>query len=88
VNGGLLAEELEGEVARANEEWKQIDRELLRNAGLSGAGLLTAAPLIGSGQGTFLAAAVALAGAATLGSAAWQRRGFPDKFPAAFFLRL
>lgn len=87
INGKLMAEELQSEVAKANEEWKQIDRELLKYAGGAGAGLLTSMPMIGSGQGVFLAAASVIAGAAAIGAATWQRQGFKDKFPAAFFLR-
>ena len=88
VNGKLLAEELQGEVKRANEEWKQIDRDLMKYAGASAAGLITSMPMIGAGQGAFLAAAAVVAGGAALASSTWQRRGFEDKFPAAFFLRL
>lgn len=88
VNGKLLAEELQSEVCKADEEWKQIDRELLKYGGAAGAGLITSMPIIGSGQGAFLAAASIVAGAAAVGASAWQRHGFEDKFPAAFFLRL
>jgi hypothetical protein len=88
VNGMLLAEELQSEVNKADDEWKQIDRELLKYTGAAGAGLITSIPMIGSGQGAFLAAASVVAGAAAVGASAWQRRGFEDKFPAAFFLRL
>lgn len=88
VNGQLFAEELQSEIRKAEDEWAQIDRDLLKNGGGIGAGLATAATLIGSGQGEFLAAATLLAGIPLLAASAWQRRGFPDKFPAAFFLRL
>ena len=88
VNAKLLAEELQGEVQKADEEWTQIDRELIKYAGAASAGLIVSAPMIGSGQGAFLAAASAVAGAAAVGASVWQRHGFEDKFPAAFFLRL
>lgn len=88
VNGVLLADELAAEVAKARAEWDKIDQELLRTAGATGAGLLAAGPMIGSGQGLFLAGAAVLAGGATLVATARQRRRFPDQFPAAFFLRL
>ena len=88
VNGKLLAEELQSEVNKADDEWKQIDRELLKYTGAAGAGLITSMPMIGSGQGAFLAAASVVAGSAAVGASAWQRHGFEDKFPAAFFLRL
>lgn len=87
VNGRLLAEELQSEVQKADEEWKQIDRELLKYVGAAGAGLITSMPIIGSGQGIFVAAAAVLAGGAAVGVSAWQHYGFEDKFPAAFFLR-
>lgn len=88
VNGQLFAEELQSEIRKAEDEWAQIDRDLLKNAGSIGAGLATAATLVGSGQGEFLAAATLLAGVPLLTATAWQRRGFPKKFPAAFYLRL
>lgn len=84
----LFADELKSEIVKAEDEWSQIDRELLKNAGGIGAGLATAATMIGSGQGEFLAAATLVAGLPLLASSAWQRRGFPKKFPAAFFLKL
>lgn len=88
VNGKLFAEELQSEIRKAEDEWSQIDRDLLKNGGGIGAGLATAATLIGSGQGEFLAAAALIGGIPLLAASAWQRRGFADKFPAAFFLRL
>lgn len=88
VNGKLLAEELQSEVQKAGEEWKQIDRDLMKNTGAASAGLILSAPMIGSGQGVFLAAASVVAGVTAIGASAWQRHGFEDKFPAAFFLRL
>lgn len=88
VNGQLLAEELATEIAKADDEWKQIDRDLLRNAGSIGAGIATAATMFGSGQGGFVAAAAVIGGLPLLAASAWQRRGFARRFPAAFFLRL
>jgi len=89
VNGRLLADELAAELAKARAEWDQIDQDLLKTsvAG-TGAGLLAAGPLIGSGHGMFLAAAALVGGGATLAAAAWRRGRFSDQFPAAFFLRL
>lgn len=88
VNAVLLADELQAEVRRANEEWKQIDRELIKYAGAVGSSLAAAGTLIGTGAGEFLAAGAVLGGLPLLAATAWQRRGFQDKFPAAFFLRL
>lgn len=88
VNGQLFAEELQSEIRKAEDEWRQIDRDLLKIAGGSGAGLVVSAPMIGTGQGIFFAAAAAIAGLSALAASAWQRQGFPTKYPAAFFLRL
>ena len=89
VNGSLLADELEAQVAIAKTEWDKIDEDLLKTAvGGTGAGLLAAGPLIESGHGLFLAAASLVGGAATLAASALRRHRFPDQFPAAFFLRL
>ena len=88
VNAQLFADELSMEVRKAEEEWKQIVRDLLKNGGAIGAGLAAAVPMIGSGQGEFLAAAALIGGLPLLAASAWKRHGFADKFPAAFFLRL
>lgn len=88
INGQLLADELQGEVRIAEEEWAQIDRDLLKNGGAIGAGLAAAATLVGSGQGAFVAAATLIAGVPLLAASTWERHGFESKFPAAFFLRL
>lgn len=88
VNGQLFAEELQAEIRKADEEWNQIDRELLKNSGGIGAGLATAATLVGTGQGEFFAAATLIGGIPLLAASVLQRHGFPKKFPAAFYLRL
>lgn len=85
----ILADELEAEVALAQEEWKQIDRDLIKWAGGEvAAGLLAGGPLIASGHAGFLAAAIAVAGATNLITSTLKRKGFPDKLPAAFFMDL
>ena len=84
-----LTDELEAQVAEAEEEWKQIDRDLLKWAGAEAAtALLAGESLIASGHAGFLAAAVVVAASATLGSATLKRKGFPNRFPAAFFMDL
>lgn len=88
-NVQLLTDALEGEVAAAEEEWKQIDRDLLKwFGGESAATLLAAGPLISSGHAGFLGAAFVTASTTTLISAALKRKGFKDKLPAAFFMDL
>lgn len=88
-NVKLLADELEANVNEAKSEWKQIDRDLIKwLGGEAAAGMLAGGPLIASGHGEFLAAAFATAGATTLISTALKRKGFPDKYPAAFFMNL
>jgi len=88
-NAQHLADELEATVRTAEEEWKQIDRDLIKwLGGETAATLLSAGPLIASGQAGFLAAAAVVAGAATLTASYLQRRGFQDKYPAAFFMKL
>ena len=89
VNARLLADELVAEVEKAKAEWDKIDEELVKMAlGSTGAGLLAAGPLIGSGNGLFLAAAAILAGGASIAMTTRRRGRFQDQFPAAFFLRL
>ncbi len=89
ANAKLLAGELNEEIIKAEEEWKQIDRNLLKWFGAElGAGLLAAGPLIASGYGTFLAAAIATSGIVNLGVTQSERKSFKNKYPAAFFLKL
>lgn len=89
ANSLRLAEELEEQVRLAEIEWKQIDKDLIKMLGTElTAGILAAGPLIASGQGQFVAAAALAAGTFTLGSTVAKRRIFPDKFPAAFFMKL
>lgn len=89
ANAKLLAEELNEEIIKAEEEWKQIDLNLIKWFGAElGTGLLAAGPLIASGYGTFLAAAVATSGIITLGVKQSERKSFKNKYPAAFFLKL
>jgi hypothetical protein len=51
-------------------------------------GLLAAGPLIAAGHAYFLADAVGVAGVGPIINSARQRRSFPDRFPAAFFMRI
>lgn len=89
TNATHLAEELGEQIRIAEEEWKQIDRDIMKLVGGElTAGLLAAGPLIAAGHGAFLAAAAAAAGTFTLGSALTKRAGFCDKYPAAFFMKL
>jgi len=89
INAKNLADELIDEIKKAEVEWKKIDQELLKWFGVEfSAGLLSAGPLIASGYGAFLAAAIVIAGATKLGTTQWERKSFQDKFPAAFFMKL
>ncbi len=89
ANAKLLAEELNEEIIKAEEEWKQIDRNLLKWIGAElGSGIAAAGPMIASGYGQFLAAAIATAGTINLGVTQSERKSFKSKYPAAFFLKL
>jgi hypothetical protein len=88
-NAILLAEELTGRIQDAEQEWKEIDRDLLKIVGGTAVGgLLAAGPLIAAGHAGFLAAAVGVAGAVPLMNSTLKRRSFPDRFPAAFFMKV
>ena len=88
-NAILLAEELTEQIRAAEQEWKEIDRDLLKIVGGTAVGgLLAAGPLIAAGHAAFLAAAVGVAGAVPLVSSTLKRRSFPDRFPAAFFMKV
>jgi SEC-C motif len=89
ANSRLLTEELRQEIARAEVEWDQIDRDLIKIVGKElFAGLLAAGPLIASGHGLFVGAAAAAIGSATLAYSIGKRRSFEDRFPAAFFMKI
>jgi hypothetical protein len=87
-NARLFADELTEQVREAEEEWKDIKRDLLILSGDAAAGLITAGPLISSGHAMILAAAVAAVGIPATTTFVSRRRGFPEKFPAAFFMNL
>lgn len=89
ANAILLAEELTDETQKAQEEWKKIDQELIKVVKTEAVGgLLAAGPLIVAGHGLFLAAAAVVAGVGTLVGSTLKRRSFPDRFPAAFFMKI
>ncbi len=88
-NAILLAEELTGRIQDAEKEWKEIDKDLFKMVGGTAVGgLLAAGPLIANGHAAFLAAAVGVAGAVPLINSTLKRRSFPDRFPAAFFMKI
>lgn len=88
-NALLLAEELGQRIREAEQEWEQIDRDLLKIVGtVAVGGLLAAGPLIAAGHAYFLAAAAGVAGLGPVFNSTLQRRSFPDRFPAAFFMKV
>jgi hypothetical protein len=84
ANAVNLSAELRDEVAKANDEWKKIDRDLLKWLGGSGAALVT------SGVVGFVPAATAAAitGVTGLIHSSIRRSTFRDRYPAGFFLGL
>jgi rubrerythrin len=89
ANAIHLGEELAEQIRAAEVEWKKIDADLLKIVGPAAVGgLLAAGPLIANGHAYFLAAAAAIAGAVPLVSSTIQRRSFPDRFPASFFMKV
>lgn len=89
ANAIHLGEELAEQIRKAELEWKKIDADLVKVVGkAAAAGLLAAGPLIAAGHAYFLAAASAVAGAVPVIGSTIQRRSFPDRFPAAFFMKV
>jgi len=89
TNSLLLAEELAERIRQAEIEWKQIDADLLKMIGNEvKVGALAAGPLIANGHASFLAAAGVAAAAGALADSFIKRRRFPDRFPAAFFMKI
>ena len=89
VNAEILGRELGEQVRKAEVEWNEINRDLVKiiGAGTTTA-LLAAGPLIAFGHGEFLAAAAAVSGGTTLISHKMKKRSFPNRFPAAFFMNI
>jgi hypothetical protein len=89
ANAIALADELHEKVREAEDEWRKIDTDLLKmlSAGVT-ASALSAGPLVTSGHASFLAAAVAITGGTGLTWSTMRRRGFANRFPAAFFMDL
>ena len=81
-----FADELEHEVALAEDEWRQIDRKLMKWFGTEAAASLALAPQIGLANVSWLAASLAVAGVANLAESRSERRSLPHKMPGAFFL--
>lgn len=66
-----------------------IDDELLKiSVPAAAGGLFAAGPLIAAGHAYFFSAALATAGLAPLLSSTRKRRAFPDRYPAAFFMKV
>lgn len=85
----ILSEQLLEEVAKADDEWKKIDEDLLKIIRTETmTGLLAAGPLITSGYAGFVAAAATVAGGTALIMSTQRRKRFPKKFPAAFFMKI
>lgn len=89
ANAVLLAEELGQRVRDAEQEWKKIDDEVLSfSVPVAATGLFAAGPMIAAGHAYFLAAAIAAAGLGPLVNSTRKRGSFPDRFPAAFFMKV
>jgi hypothetical protein len=84
VNAVNFSAELRDEVAKANEEWRKIDEDLLKWIGLAGA------ELVASGIVGFVpaAAGAAVTGITGLIRASLKRDTFKDRYPAGFFIGL
>jgi hypothetical protein len=83
----LLNEELRERIREAEQEWRNIDKDLLKILGaVSILELLAPGPLIASGHAYFLAAAVLLDAGMPVVNSTLKRRSFQDRFPAGFFM--
>jgi hypothetical protein len=85
VNAVNFSAELRDEVARANEEWRKIDQELLKWVGTTWGALIVSATEIGFVPA---ASAAAVTGVTSLIRAGMKRGTFKERFPAGFFLGL
>ena len=84
-----FAGELESHVREAEAEWRAIDTDLLKMVGtFASAAAMSAPNLIASGHAHWLGTAAVLAGGAALLTAQRQRRTYPLRHPAGFFVDL
>jgi hypothetical protein len=82
-----LSDRLEREVAVANEDWKQMDVDLLKLVGIEAAAMAGGVPaLMSSGHGAFAVALGVALGGVALGTSLMRRRSFHVTHPAAFFM--
>lgn len=89
ANVRLLSDELQEEVQKADQEWRGINRNIVHWLGTeTAAGLLATGPLVATGYGAFLGAAIATISATTIAVAVDAKKAYKKKFPAAFFLRV
>ncbi|MBI2489263.1 MAG: SEC-C domain-containing protein [Planctomycetes bacterium] len=83
-----LASELHQKIREAEEEWKNIDRDLIKWFGSELAAGILGGQLISTGNAVWMAAAIATAGITNLFVSQHRRQSFPGRFPAAFFMDL
>lgn len=82
-----LEAELTDQVRIADDEWKKIDRDLVKWAGGGAAATLASVgPTIMTGHGGWAAGAAAAAATVALVHARMQRASHPKRFPAALFV--
>lgn len=81
-----LTDELRHEAELAAREWKGIDVDLARQFASTTVLAMAPAPSVDVVSAKVLAGAAVIAGLAELGSAAWKRKNFLNRYPAAFFL--
>ncbi len=81
-----LAAELLDRMREAEDEWRKIDRDLIKWVGTTG----LVGSFVGASSGSWLPAATTFVtgGIATVATAKHARTSFDRKFPAGFFLKL
>jgi hypothetical protein len=86
ANVDNLTAELLERVREAEDEWRKIDRDLIKWLGTAG----LAGSFVGAGAGSWLPAAATMitGGVAALAVAKHTRTSFDRRFPAGFFLKL
>jgi len=85
----LLRDELIDEVKKAEAEWDEIDKNVLKRLGKDlSKTLMATGPAIATGSVQFVAAALVVSSVANIYTSTGERKSFPDKYPAAFFFNL
>jgi len=84
----LLEEELKHHINESEIEWNEIKRKYFKKIGIGSAVTIGASEAIASGSAVFMIGSLLINGLTNLGISWLEKKNFPKKYPASFFLKL